>query len=36
VPEDLPDELRNVPFIPKPFRRSQIEQVLLTPGPEKG
>jgi CheY-like chemotaxis protein len=28
LPDDLPDELRVVPFIPKPFRRSQIEQVL--------
>jgi DNA-binding LytR/AlgR family response regulator len=26
---DLPDELRDVPFIPKPFLPSQIKQALL-------
>jgi DNA-binding LytR/AlgR family response regulator len=28
-PEHLPEELRVVPFIPKPYRRSQIKQALL-------
>jgi hypothetical protein len=28
-PENLPEELRPVPFIPKPFQRSQIEKALL-------
>ncbi len=27
-PEELPISLRDVPFIPKPFERAQIEQVL--------
>jgi hypothetical protein len=27
-PEELPDELRAVPFIPKPYRPSDIAQVL--------
>jgi DNA-binding LytR/AlgR family response regulator len=29
-PEHLPHELRVVPFIPKPFRRSEIKQALLS------
>jgi DNA-binding LytR/AlgR family response regulator len=28
-PKDLPHDLRVVPFIPKPFQRSQIKQALL-------
>lgn len=29
LPEELPDELRSVPFLSKPVRRSQIVEVLL-------